>query len=96
MSSWGAMTATTAGQTLLPANKRRVGVMIKAPIWNTDTVFFNFLDGEIPTSANGMPLEPTGTIFLGSSFPEIMAPEWQGAITMAANSGQQDIRFVEF
>lgn len=90
------MTATPAGQTLLPSNPRRLGVMLKSVYGNTDSVFFNFLDGTTATTARCMPLDPSGMIFMGTFFPSTMVPEWQGPITMIAASGNQDIRFVEF
>ena len=62
---------------------------------NTDRVFINML-GNAATTANDMPIEPGESLYLTSDFPTITSPPWTQAIFGIANSGNQDIRFIEF
>ena len=96
MSSFGSVIATTALAQLLPQNLTRIGVMIKSKRSNTDTIFIAPAFTGTATTAYMMPLEPGEAVFLGTTYPEIMAPEFNAAINVVANSGAQDVRFIDF
>lgn len=95
MISQGRLIATTASQVLLPDNTTRHGFLVKSIATNTDRIFLGFVDAQSATTG-GMPLEPGESQFFGTEYPVISAPEWNSAVQVIANSGTQDVRWVEF
>jgi hypothetical protein len=95
MSASGQITLTNSSAQILPKNLTRVGVILKAHKSNTDTIFVNLLGAAAQTAVD-MPIEPGESLYLTSDFPAITAPPWQQAIFGIANSGNQDLRYIEF
>lgn len=95
MGNFGSISAVTAGAQVVAANGGRKALWVKAPAYNSARVFLG-MNGQSATSANGMPLGPGEAIFIGTDFPVNSAPTWIDAVFATAESGTQDIRFIEF
>lgn len=98
MLNQGQLTATTASTILLNFNNTRAGFIVKSIVTNTDRVFLTFGVSQtgLVASATGFPLEPGESVFFGTEYPANPTAEWNSAIAALANSGSQDIRFIEF
>lgn len=98
MSSQSAITATTAWTQLLPLNRNRCGLMVKNPAYNTDRVFLQLVGyGSVTAiTATAIPLEIGETLMLFPDFANLGSADWPQAVGIAANSGSQNVPYIEF